>query len=237
MRPSYAYGVFQAADLAKRLKIPAISVFEFGVAGGRGLVALEKISEVIGKHFGIQIQAYGFDTGAGMPEAMDYRDLPFIWEKGFYKMDVELLRSRLKSAKLILGNLKDTVPAFLKEKIAPIGFVGFDLDYYSSTVDALKLFQGPSEALLPRVYCYFDDIIWPETACHNPYIGELLAIREFNEMYEFRKLCPIHMLKDMLPHAAPWQEQTYVLHDFKHPLYAVNITPKGDAHREIPLYR
>src|SRR5262245_50288865 len=41
LRPSYTWGVLQAAHLGKALGYPAISVLEFGVAGGNGLVALE----------------------------------------------------------------------------------------------------------------------------------------------------------------------------------------------------
>ncbi len=40
--------------------------------------------------------------------------------------------------------------------------LAFDLDYYSSTKTALQLFEGGPESRLPRVYCYFDDIMWPE---------------------------------------------------------------------------
>src|SRR5664280_3800002 len=54
-RPAYAYGVYHAADLAVRLGLPGISVFELGVAGGRGLIALEEIAAQIGTYFGIQI--------------------------------------------------------------------------------------------------------------------------------------------------------------------------------------
>ena len=32
-RPQYAFGVYRATDLAHRLKLPAVSVIEFGVAG------------------------------------------------------------------------------------------------------------------------------------------------------------------------------------------------------------
>lgn len=37
-RPNYAYCTYHAADLARRLGIPRISVIEFGVAGGNGLL-------------------------------------------------------------------------------------------------------------------------------------------------------------------------------------------------------
>ena len=117
----------------------------------------------------------------------------------------------------------------------PVGFIAFDLDYYSSTKDAFQVFVENPETRLPRVYSYFDDIYWPEPACHNPYIGELAAIREFNEEYEFLKLCPINMLEWMLPYQSAWQEQIYVMHDFHHPLYSVNITPKDASHTQLPL--
>ena len=39
----YAFGVLSAARLAKALGLPGISVVEFGVAGGRGLIALERM--------------------------------------------------------------------------------------------------------------------------------------------------------------------------------------------------
>jgi hypothetical protein len=236
MRPSYAYGVYQAANLASRLNLPAISVMEFGVAGGRGLIALERIAATLAQRFGIRISVYGFDTGEGMPAPRDYRDVPFIWGAGFYKMDPQRLKAQLRSAQLVLGDIRTTAPALLeKGGLDPIGFVAFDLDYYSSTRDAFQIFGGGSDTRMPRIYTYLDDIIWPETACHNPYIGVLCAVREFNETHENQKLCPIHMLNHMLPHPAAWHEQIYVLHDFQHPLYPVNITPAAAAQTQLPL--
>jgi hypothetical protein len=90
--PHYAYGVYWAAITAARLKIPKISVAEFGVAGGRGLVALERASEQIERETGVGIDVVGFDSGEGMPAPTDYRDLGHIWGPGFYKMDVPKLR-------------------------------------------------------------------------------------------------------------------------------------------------
>ncbi|HEV2349356.1 MAG TPA: hypothetical protein VG028_05850 [Terriglobia bacterium] len=239
-RPHYAYGVYYAADLAKRLGISAISVIEFGVAGGRGLLALESIAGTVTKYSGVSIDVVGFDGGLGMPEAVDYRDLPYVWGKGFYTMDENKLRSRLSPrTELVIGDVAETVPAWLTGKPkdrAPVGFVAFDLDYYSSTKKALSVFEGSRHELhLPRVYCYFDDIMWPHHACHNPYIGELCAIREFNQSHEMLKLCPIHMLRHMRVHPDAWTEQMYVLHDFKHPFYCKNITPSGVKHTQIQI--
>jgi len=66
---------------------------------------------------------------------------------------------------------------------APLGFVSFDLDYYSSTKAAFALFEGPASAHLPRVYCYFDDVCSNALGCMTEHLGELLAIREFNEAH------------------------------------------------------
>jgi hypothetical protein len=235
-RPNYAYGVYAAADLAARLGIPAISVVEFGVAGGSGLLALENIATEVSRVLGVKIAVFGFDSGEGMPAPVDYRDLPHAWRQGFYKTDQAALKASLKHATLILGNVSSTAPAFLQNRdLPPVGFVAFDLDYYSSTKAALRLLEGGPESHLPRTYCYFDDLIWPEMACHNEYVGELCAIREFNAEHTHLKVCPIHMLSHMRPHAAAWNEQMYVSHDFQHPLYCVNLTPKGERHTELPL--
>jgi hypothetical protein len=172
-----------------------------------------------------------------MPQAQDYRDLPHVWSKGFYAMDQELLRTHLRpSTRLLLGDVNVTLPELLvRQDTPPLGFVAFDMDYYSSTRDALIMFEHPPATRLPRVYCYFDDIVWPETACHNEYIGELCAIREFNQAHTDMKLCPINMLRHMRVHQERWNEQMYVLHDFRHPSYCVNLTPSGERYTEARL--
>ena len=83
---------------------------------------------------------------------------------------------------LCLGDIRYTVPTFVEKFVpAPIGFVAVDLDYYSSTVDALKVFDLPESYMLPRVLCYFDDIVGEDHVLQNEFVGELLAIREFND--------------------------------------------------------
>lgn len=233
-RPHYAYGVYSAADMARRLGFEAIQVIEFGVAGGKGLIALEKYAAEIGEHLGILVHVAGFDSGQGMPAPLDYRDLPHVWDQGFYAMDVPKLKSRLlQKTELVIGDIRTTIPLWWPK--ARIGFIIFDLDYYSSTKDAFSLFERPADAFLPRVHCYFDDMIWPEHALHNEWVGELRAIREFNDEHAHKKLCAIHMLRHTRPHQAPWNEQIYVLHDFEHPQYCQNLTPAGDAYRQMPL--
>ncbi len=235
-RPAYAFGVYSATRLARSLNIPGITVIEFGVAGGRGLIELEKLAVKIGEHAEVKVAVLGFDGGHGMPPPKDYRDLPHVWAQGYYQMDFERLKTKLKRASLRIGDVGQTVPQLLSEdRLDPIGFVSFDLDYYSSTKNALGIFEGSHATRLPRVFCYFDDVIWPEWAYHNEYTGELCAIREFNEEQPCRKICKIPNLSLLRARAEPWNEQFYVMHDFDHPLYTVNVAPNGNHHKQLPL--
>jgi len=76
LKPMYAWGVLQAAALAKVLKLPSISVIEFGVAGGAGLLSLEAAALKIRDITGIAVETYGFDTGQGLPKPIHYRGQP-----------------------------------------------------------------------------------------------------------------------------------------------------------------
>jgi hypothetical protein len=233
-RPNYAYGVYNAALQAKALGINHISVIEFGVAGGNGLVALESLSAVIGKELDIRIDVYGFDMGEGLPAPSDYRDLPYVWQKGNFKMDVETLRSRLCHAKLIIGDVAETLREFIANEISkPIGFISFDMDYYSSTINAFQLLKANTAMFIPRVYCYFDDCIGDERELHTIYSGELLAIAELNLWSEKRKLARINGLswKRMIP--SVWNDEMYVYHLFEHRLYGRNINPQKNW--QLPL--
>jgi hypothetical protein len=120
-RPQYAYCIFQAAKLAYALRYPAISVLEFGCAGGNGLLCAEKHIKEVQKIFPIEIPLYGFDAGEGLPELKDYRDLPYWFQAGFYPMDRRSLQDKITFAKLVLGNVTETCAKFFDEyKPAPI---------------------------------------------------------------------------------------------------------------------
>jgi hypothetical protein len=231
----YAYGVFWSAMLASRLGIPRISAIEFGVAGGNGLVALERNCKEIAAATGVAIDVFGFDTGSGMPAPIDYRDLPHIWGSGFYRMDVEKLRKRLDKAELVLGDVDETVRQWIEQRHAPIGFIAFDLDYYSSTAAALRILAGDADSHLPRVHCYFDDVTSNDLGCMNPYVGELLAIREFNDRWPDRKICRIELLRVHRPRWEKWQDRMFAFHDFPHPLYTRLVIPNEDEARQLPL--
>ena len=110
-------------------------------------------------------------------------------------MDVKLLRSRLKTAELVLGPISETIPTFISRPNvdAPIGMISFDLDYYSS-VDAFRIFRIGLAAILPRVMCYMDDVIGT-TECYSDFTGEQLAIAEFNQQNTAKKFLPATILR------------------------------------------
>jgi hypothetical protein len=219
LRANYLYGVLLAARLANVLGIPAISTIEFGVAGGRGLLALEKASVYAEEAFGVAIDVYGFDSGHGLPKPTDFRDCPNLFLEGQFPLDEARLLPSLERAELIVGLVDRTVPEFMSRRPAPIGFVSFDLDLYSSTACALRAFEGDPELLLPRVLCYFDDITGFTYADHN---GERLAISEFNDAHQRRKLSPIYAAEFYVPERESrglWPQKLYLAHILDHPRY------------------
>ena len=231
--PYYAYCLNQASIQAKRLGIERISAIEFGVAGGNGLVAMETIAAELVKEHGVAIDVYGFDTGEGLPPSTDPRDLPYAWRRGFYKMDRPALEARLRRAALVIGDVRETVPTFLARDVAPIGFVSFDLDYYTSTMDAFRLLDAASATRLPRMFAYFDDIIGKDDELHCEHVGELLAIDDFNRSHNTMKLGRINGLSHKRIFHSAWCEQIYVLHDLTHPRYGDYTGPEDG--RQAPL--
>jgi hypothetical protein len=215
-RPQYAYGIWRAALQAKALGVPTISAIEFGVGSGRGLIVLEKLADELGAHVGVGIATFGFDIGTGLPEPKGYRDLPYLWRGGYYPMNEQRLRTMLRKSTLVIGDVKTvSVP-----DLPPVGFIAFDLDYYSSTKDAFKVFCAPS---LPRVICYFDDVMNAE-ALQNEFTGELIAIKEFNDSHENMKIAQIRGLRQSRSIPAAWNEGMYALHRFDHPQYNTHIS-------------
>ena len=233
-RPNYAYGVYFSAWLAQRLGLKRISAIEFGVAGGNGLIALQEIADIIGPRFGITVEVVGFDAGTGLPPPVDFRDMPHFFGHGYYRMDEAALRRRLNPAtKLLLGNVNETAKEFFGLGLGPIGFIAFDLDYYSSTMQAFEIFHGDPATRLPRVHCYFDDLISSELAGANEYVGEMCAIREFNDSHQRQKITKFPHLASIRPFPSAWNEQIYIFHDFDHPQYTTNIRPQVE--HELPL--
>jgi hypothetical protein len=237
-RPNYSWSILHAANIARTLGIERIAALEFGCAGGNGLLALESAAEFAERHIGTGVDVHGFDTGAGLPPPEDLRDAPYLMEQGQFPMDQAALRARLRRTELHLGLVRDTVAGFVAAPVPPVGFVSFDLDYYSSTVDALSLFDAGPERFLPRVLCYFDDTLgypWGESN------GERLAIHEFNRRRTDRVIDRLEGMRWLLPAsqtAARWAEALYATHVLDHPRAAedegVAFVTRLDLAPEVP---
>jgi hypothetical protein len=217
-RPHYAFLVYNAARLAKKLGHQRISVIEYGVAGGQGLLVLEKYAAKVEELFQVKIDVYGFDAGGGLPPPRDYRDLPYHWKTGMFRMDEKKLREKLQRATLVVGNIEDTSKTFFEQfNPAPIGALIHDFDFYSSTKTALEMLHASPSYYLPRVFCYFDDTIGTDTELYNDYTGERLAVNEFNEENRDIKLAQPYCFLSV---AGPvWHHQIWVCHFFKHAEY------------------
>jgi hypothetical protein len=216
-RPQYLLGVISAARRALRDGVESISVIEFGVAGGNGLLVLEREAARVEKELGVAIKVYGFDNGAqGMPKFIgDHRDHPDKWQPGDFPMDEPLLRSKLSpGTTLILGNVETTVMDFYKDPgVPPIGFIAFDLDLYSSTTHALRVLSMPERRMLDHVSLYFDDT---EHSISHRFAGELLAIDEFNAKNDHVKIDQWRGLKNDRPFPeANFLQRMYIAHDLE----------------------
>jgi len=227
VRQQYAFPILYAADAAKRYGYKTVTIVEFGVAGGAGLLNMCRIAERTRKETGIEFRIVGFDTGKGMPPAVDYRDLPESFQAGDFPMDEQRLRETLPEfAELVIGDISETVPEFCRSlsEDAPIGFVATDVDYYSSAKKALEILKGAPEHYLPVVPVYLDDI---GVDGSNPWTGELLAVDEFNRENALRKVAPFTLLRSRrIFKNTQWIDRMFAGHIHDHAL-------RSAAHQQV----
>ncbi|MDQ6677953.1 MAG: hypothetical protein M3Z09_11710 [Acidobacteriota bacterium] len=218
-----------------------VAVIEFGVAGGNGLIAMQEIGRQVSMMTGVNVNVFGFDMGTGLPSVTDPRDLPQLYCRGDYRMDFDKLRTKLSTeTRLVIGDIKQTIDDFLLSVHAPVGFISFDMDLYTSTRDSLKLFRGefPLTHCLPRVVCYFDDIMGLTFGDLN---GERLAIREYNRDSEpQRAISPVYGLRFQLgwPHnRAEWPDMMFWAQFLDHADYCAFdcLAGEGQAHLGTPF--
>ena len=211
-RHPYAFGVNLAFQNAAQEKLKKILIIEFGVASGGGLFNLAYIASKLSKIYNIDYEVIGFDTGKGMPPPVDYKDHPEKYRAGDFP-PLDLIRKKLpKKTKIYYGEIEETVNLIknYNEKDVKIGFVAVDVDYYTSTVSCLKSLRFEESMYLSSTVLYFDDIY---NIDHNEFCGELLAINEFNQTNNFRKICKMTQLKDWrIFKNAVWLDQMYFLH-------------------------
>lgn len=101
-------------------------ILEFGVRGGK---TIREIAKRINNRI-----CYGFDSFEGLPE--DWSGQPY--PKGYYSENGRIPKVP-KNVKLYKGWFSKTLPMFLEKNDAPVDFVHFDCDLYSSTKTILDL--------------------------------------------------------------------------------------------------
>lgn len=219
-RPHYESLIYETSKNAIKLGFNEINVIELGVAGGNGIKSILKYKRKIEKILNIKINIIGFDTGTGLPNSDLKEDLPYFWKQGDYKnINLKDLENEDSSITIYEGNISSTIDKYISENKAKIGLIFFDLDLYSST----KLFLdkipqlSQKKLLLPRVFCYFDDLFVADYTL-NDVNGEPLAIKEFNDQFQKIKLGKTfdHITDFKFPLA---KGQIYTLHDFENEDY------------------
>jgi len=231
-RPNYAYGMLRAADLAKYFGKKAVTVVEFGVASGHGLLNMIRLKELIERDTGVTLRVVGFDTGAGLPELKGYKDHPELWRGGDFAMEDRdtLVRKIAGRADIVWGDIADTIGDFTESLSSdcPLGFVSVDVDIYTATKAALRCLTGAPEAYLPAVSMYFDDVTF---FFANRWAGELAAIEEFNGEHELRKIDLDRSLPGLRhrPYAS-WYRNMYACHVLDH-----DARTRVRARPELPI--
>jgi hypothetical protein len=234
IRQQHAFSLLKAADYARELGIPRITAIEFGVANGAGLMNICEICKRVTDATGVEFDIVGFDSGRGMPPPRDYRDHPEYYSQSDYPMhDVDGLRARLPgNCKLVIGDVSRTVEEFLRDCRNPIGFISIDVDYYWSTVEALRILDGGAGQYLPLVPVYLDDI---EYDGHSIFAGEQLAVEEFNRRNPMRKISKFGFLRQKRVFQRPnWIDHIYLAHVFDHPARASALGKQGGVVLDNP---
>ena len=187
--PSYILGVAIAGFISVRSGVKSVSVVEFGVGRGGGMMSLVKISRLFSRLLDVKINVVGVDNGSGLPQPKDSRDHPEIWKEGEFRLTESKILPRLQRllsnerARLIIGDLNTDIARVsrsIEAASTPVGFISIDVDYYSSTKPVLDWISR-SELRSFIDYCplYFDDTdsLWS----FNKFSGQALAIKEFND--------------------------------------------------------
>ena len=218
LRQHNAYSILKCAEDAKKMNLSTVTLIEFGVASGSGLVNMATIAKKVSKITNIKFNIFGFDTGTGLPAPKNLKDYPNAFQEGDYPIDIQRLKRILPdNVELVLGDVKETVVSFIKKisPEAPIGYIVLDLDYYSSSFGALQVLTHDSDKYLPTVHLYADDI---DEFGHSQFCGEEAAIENFNGKNELRKIEKNIFLKHgRLFKKAKWLDKMFKISILDHP--------------------
>jgi hypothetical protein len=93
------------------------------------------------------------------------------------------------------------------------------------------MLEAGEKYYLPRVFCYYDDIIGTEIELYNDFTGERLAIHEFNLAHANIKFgLPYHLLAGKV--VEQWHHRIWICHFFKHSRYNEFV---GKEDQQLPL--
>ena len=194
---------------------------------------MQNIAKKITQSTGVSFDIFGFDTAEGMPPPESFKDHPDLYREGDFPMDFEKLQKALDSnTSLIIGPIKETIKRFIERDFedSPIAFISIDVDFYSSTVQSLKVLEMSPNQYLPRVTIYLDDL---QDDSHNSWCGESAAIHEFTENHEFRKIERHTFLRGYRVFKnARWIDHMFFAHILDHPK---RIRPSSDKINKVVL--
>ena len=145
-------------------RAPEGAILEFGVAGGHSITVLGNASA--------DKTVHGFDSFEGLPEDWSGH----LEQKGAFTQK-GVLPKVPANVRLRPGWFKDTIPPWLADDSAKIGFLHVDCDIYSSTHDIL---WGLRERLQVGSIVVFDEYFnYPNWRQH-----EFKALQEFKAEFE-----------------------------------------------------
>lgn len=124
--------------------------------------------------------------------------------------------------------IAETVVEATRDLRGPIGFCSLDMDYYSATIEALRIFDEAPASRLPRVTLYADDVFgYHDLNIVGEDVGEDRAFKEFNAAHPSMHINAISGLKHKRIFPAMWNDKMYALHDLAHPDYNTPINPNS----------
>jgi len=176
---------FQNMSYAKDYS-PKNTYYEFGTGWGGTLSEFLKAVTRFGKDHNIDIQEFRiflFDSFEGLPPVARREDDHPAWNKGEFAYSKEYIEDIVKAhhfplenVRFIEGYFDQTLNAETLASIKdyPPSIITMDVDYYSSTIEALN-FLAP--ILRSGTVLYFDDLY---SFFLHPDLGQVKAISEFN---------------------------------------------------------
>jgi O-methyltransferase len=165
---------------------PFGTYYEFGTGWGGTLAAFMLAAERVASAHGFHpadFRVFAFDSFEGLPPSDHPADRHGQWGKGAMANSVEVIRQKMEThpfakrvpATYTKGYFKQSLTDALIDdlKALPPSIVTIDVDYYTSTLEALLWLD---RFIVSGALIYFDDV-W---AFHgHPDYGQIRAIRDF----------------------------------------------------------